>query len=1007
MKTPDIDQRKKEDIIAYFQQVSPAYTPEWRFDPENPDVGAALVLIYADMFAETLQRLNRVAEKNKVAFFNGIQAKLLPAAPAAGYVTFGLAGEPTTGVPVQAGTQLVADVEDPEAGSQIFETVNAVYVTPALPEKIYSVSARQDVIARIYERETFQLNPEPFYLFDFSAPNLQKHVLYFGHQGALSIRGGAWVEVGFYPHYQNRVSEDLLQALLDTKTACWEYCSVEGYRPFDGIRTQDGKLLFFKSERGPAFAYAEQHGVENYWIRCSVKDIQPFREFWLDKITISSQGTGIRPDAVNGAGMDENINECFPFGEKMSLYSDVYFASEEALSKKGAHIKFSFNLNFMRIPIDLDAGDPSINWKLIMRRSDFKPDLEYDITIEDVVWEYYNGQGWARLFAGNDYRDAFSTKYGTMGQYRSIDFSCPQDMEKILVNSCESYFIRCRVLKMNNLYKTKGNYIAPYVDGPSFAYEYGEEAVVPDILAAVNNLREERYTAGDMQDEQVFFQPFQPIGENQAALYLGLKIPPEEGPIKLLFSLQDTIEEKPPRLIWEYYARQGWVPLNTVDETEQLRKTGIITFMGGRDFRKKTLWAENLYWLRVVDGEGRYDDRQNPLQLPRVKGLYMNATQVSHLETRMEELFASIAEEENFSCQLLHPHVQEIEVWVDEAIWGERPDWNELEKRGILALKRDAEGSVREAWMCWEEVEDFALSGPEDRHYVVEKNGGMIRFGNGKNGRIPAAKDGDSIRVVYRTGGGNIGNLPVGRINKSNLSLGFINEIRNPENTSGGCDQETVPEALRRSAAALKHGYRGVTARDYEALALEATRNIWKAKCFANYNEQGRRELGSVTLVILQKDFQHGRDYFSNLKEQVFQYIAARISGNIVDLKRFYVAEPQFLELSVKVELSVRDFNQVFQVKEEVENRLASFIHPMTGNFNGLGWEIGVIPNRTQLLNSLKDIRGISFLKNVTVSAYTEGPFGRIEADLDSGQRIFGLPLSGKHEILITVEERR
>lgn len=1007
MKTPEIDQRKKEDIIAYFRQVSSAYTPEWRFDAENPDVGTALALIYADMFAETIQRLNRVAEKNKVAFFNGINAKLLPASPAAGYVTFGLAGEPATGVPVKAGTQLIADVDDPEAGSQIFETVNDVYVTPARPEKIFGVSGRQDVIARIYDREEFLLNPEPFYLFDFSAQNIQEHVLYFGQKGALSIRNGAWVEIGFYPHYQNRVSEEVLQALLDEKTARWEYCSAEGYLPFDGSRVQDGKLLFFKSERQPAFTYAEQHGVENYWIRCTVKNIEPFRELWLDKIAISSQGTGILPDAVNAAGVDENIHECFPFGEKMYLYSDVYFASEEALSKKGAHIQFSFNLNFVRIPIDLDIGDPAINWKLIMRRSDFKPDMEYDITIEDVIWEYYNGQGWARLFPRNEFREAFSTKSGTMGQYRVLDFTCPQDMEKVLVNSCESYFIRCRVLKLNNLYKTKGNFVTPFIEGPSFTYAYGEEAVEPDILVAVNNLSEERYTAGDMRDDTVFFRPFQHIAENKAALYLGLRIPPEEGPVKLLFSLQDTIAEKPPRLVWEYYGRQGWAPLNSVDETEQLRKTGIVTFMGGADFRKKTLWAEDLYWLRVVDVEGRYDDPKNPLQLPRVKGLYMNATQVSHLETRMEELFSITPEEENLACRLLHPHVQELQVWVDEAVWGETAGWNELKKKGVLDLKRDAEGSVQEAWVSWDEVEDFALSGPTDRHYIVDKNEGVVRFGNGKNGRIPAAKEGDSIRIAYRTGGGQIGNLPVGQINKSNISLGFINEISNPENTSGGCDQETVQEALQRSAAALKHGYRGVTARDYEALALEATRNICKAKCFANYNEQGRRELGSVTLVILQKDFQRGRDYFSNLKEQVCQYISARISGNIVDLDRFYVAEPQFLELSVKVELSVRDFNQVFQVKEQVEERLASFIHPMAGNFDGQGWQIGVIPNRTQILNSLKDIRGISFLKNVTVSAYTEGPFGRIEADLDDDQRIFGLPLSGKHEVLITVEERR
>ncbi len=1003
MKTPEIDGRKKQDIIAYIKQAAAAYTPEWRFDEENPDVGTALALIFSDMFAGTIQRLNQVAEKNKVAFFNGINAKLLPAIPAAGYVTFALAGEPAEGVAVKAATQLAADVEDPQAGSQIFETVNDVYVTPARPEELYCVSGREDMVARVYDQNA----PEPFSLFDFNGPNLQEHVLYFCQKGALSVRHGAWVEIVFYPHYQNRVSEEILQSFLDEKTARWEYCSAEGYLSFDGARIEDGKLLFFKSERQPAFDLVEQHGVENYWIRCTVKDIRPFREFYLDRIEVASQGAGILLDAVSVAGVDENIHTFFPFGEKMFLYSDVYFASAEALSKKGAVVKFSFSLNFIRIPIDLDLGDSNINWKIIMRRSDFKPDVEYDITIEDVVWEYYNGRGWARLFPANDYRDVFSTRHGTMGQYRNMEFICPQDMEKILVNSCESFFIRCRILKLNNLYKMKGHYIAPLIEGPSFAYEYTQGAVLPDYLYTVNNLREEIFTARDMKDGSSFFRPFQNIGEDRAALYLGFAIPPRGGPIKLLFSLREAITEKPPRLVWEYYGGQGWTPLNIVDETEDLRKTGIVTFMGGRDFQKRTLWARDLYWIRVLDVEDRYNDRRNPLQLPRVKGLYMNATQVFHVQTRVEELFSLAPREADFSCRLLYPNVQEIRVWVDEADLGEPPAGKDREQDERLRLVRNAGGELQEAWVRWDEIEDFALSGPEDRHYCVEKNQGVVSFGNGKNGWIPPSREGDSIRIEYRTGGGEIGNLPAGRINKSILSLGFINEIGNPEVTSGGCDQETVAEALRRSAAAIKHGYRAVTARDYEALALEATRNIWKAKCFANYNEQGQRELGSVALVILQKDFQQGRDFFTNLQEQVFQYISARIGGNLVDLNRFYVVEPQFLELAVKVELSVRDFNQVFQVKEQVERRLASFIHPMTGNFDGHGWEIGVIPNRTQILNSLKDIGGIAFLKNVSVSAYAEGPFGRVEADLEVGTRIFALPLSGEHEIVITVEERR
>ncbi|MDR0469836.1 MAG: baseplate J/gp47 family protein [Peptococcaceae bacterium] len=1007
MRTPEIYRKNDTDIINHLRKIAGAYTPEWRFDEEHPDVGTALALIYADMFAETAKRFNMAPDKHKTAFFNGINAKLLPAIPAAGYVTFGLAGEQGGGVAVRSRTQMTAEAEGPEAGNVIFETAHDVYVTPSRLEDVYNVSGRHDIITRVATAQGEE-TPESWYLFDLNGVNIQEHILYFGQKDALYIKNGAWIEVEFLSHYENRISEEALRSFLDDRNAVWEYRAEEDYLPFDGAKVQDGKLLFFKSERQPGFASVEENGAVSCWIRCRVQNITAFEQLYLDSIRIASQGRGILPDVITSAGADESVHECFPFGEKMSLFSDVYFASEEALSKKGAMVKLNFNMNFMRIPIDLEVDDPTINWKLIMRRSDFKPDAEFDITIEDVVWEYYNGQGWARLFPRNEYRDVFSTKMGTMGQYRSVDFLCPEDMEKILINSCESHYIRCRILKLNNMYKVKGNYVSPYIESPSFSYAYENAGVIPDACYTVNNLHMESYHAGELRDAQYFFKPFKSITDKQTAIYMGFSLPLEEGPIKLLFSMADSVTDQAPRLVWEYYGKNGWTSLNVVDETRQLRKTGIVTFMGSRDFRRLRIWDREQYWIRVVDVDEAYNDRKNPLQLSRALAIWCNATQVYQLESRMEELFYMEHLAEDFVCQLLHAPVQDIEVWVDELGQGEPDEWKLWEKAGRLQLMRDAQGELYSAWVRWTETEDLALSDPDDRHYLIDRNRGEILFGDGKNGRIPTARDRESVRVAYRTGGGEIGNLREGAINRINVSIGFINGVQNPGVTSGGCDQETVREALTRTAATLKHGYRGVTASDYEALALEASRNIRKAKCFANRNGHGEKEPGSVTLVILQKDFQYGRNFFGKLQEQVYQYIADRVSGNIVDLDRFYVAEPQFLELSVKAELSVRDFDLVFQVKEAAEKRLEDFINPVTGNFDGQGWGIGSIPNQTQITNSLNDIAGISFIKGVTVTAYREDRFGRTEVDMEHrDELLFGLPLSGRHEILIAVEERR
>ena len=57
----------------------------------------------------------------------------------------------------------------------------------------------------------------------------------------------------------------------------------------------------------------------------------------------------------------------------------------------------------------------------------------------------------------------------------------------------------------------------------------------------------------------------------------------------------------------------------------------------------------------------------------------------------------------------------------------------------------------------WVQVEDFKRSGPNDAHYVLDRESGTIRFGDGRHGRRPPA--GSTIRATYRPGGSTKGNV--------------------------------------------------------------------------------------------------------------------------------------------------------------------------------------------------------------------------------------------------------
>jgi len=1004
MGIPEIDRRTKEDILRAIAAKAAAYTPEWRYDRENPDLGGALAAVYAELFAQTLKRFNRVPEKNMAAFFDRMNIRLLPALPAEGFVRFGLAGSVETGEEVPAGTPLLADAQSEESGTAVFETADDVFVTPAEPRQIFTVCGAADAIVRCFDGRSE--TREPFCLFDLRAENLQRHALYLAQEAVLDVTGGAAITVELTPGHQRDLPGEVGRALTDPARAVWEYSCGGSWQSFSACTLEGSRVRLELEERKLPVTAARQEGLEERrWLRLRLLPGARVPDIALRQIRVSAENRGLKATQVNASGADQDIHQFFPFGERLGLFDEVYLGCGEALNKRGAELEMTFNLDFVPVPVDYTPGDVPINWKLVMKKTDFQVDEEYDITVEEVLWEYFNGSGWARLFPDSRESDCFRARRGALGQRRTIRFRCPEDIQPVLVNADTGYFIRARILKINNLYKFKGNYIVPLIEGLRFAYRYPDRGRLPELVLCENNLEPQLLENAFFRGGSAVFTPFSFLKEEQAAVCFGFDAPPSGGPVKLLLMLDEPLRERPGRLRWEYRGQRGWESLNVVDETENFRQTGILTMMSAGEFSRARLWGEDLFWVRAVDEEGRYGNRETPAQLPRIAGMYMNAVRVRNVETQPPERFFIEPQEKNFTCRLLRSRVWRAEVWVNEIETLFPAQMAALEKTDGFRPVRDAAGILREAWVRWEEREDFALSGPGDRHYTLDRGEGVVCFSDGVNGRIPPSGRQETVEVDYVTGGGSAGNVAAGAVNRSSRALGVVGLVENPRPTAGGCDQETFARAVRRGGESLRHGGRAVTASDFEALALESTRNIVRARCYPNRDDQGRRRPGWVTLVAVVKDFSQGRDLFPTVRGQVHSYIVARCGGEAAALEHFHVVQPQFLELCVKVELTVRSFNQVFGVREEVRRRLDAFLDPLTGNFDGNGWDVGHIPNVTQLRNCLSGVRDVRFLRTVTATAWAETGFGRTEADLgELGEHLFALPRSGRHEIRITVE---
>lgn len=87
--------------------------------------------------------------------------------------------------------------------------------------------------------------------------------------------------------------------------------------------------------------------------------------------------------------------------------------------------------------------------------------------------------------------------------------------------------------------------------------------------------------------------------------------------------------------------------------------------------------------------------------------------------------------------------------------------------------------------------------------------------------------------------------------------------------------------------------------------------------------------------------------------------------------------------MAVKAEIRVRDMNQILETRQRILKALHLFLNPMEGNFQGNGWEIGVVPNQIQILNELRGVQGVEIVTSLRLILQTEQNGRLVELDTE------------------------
>lgn len=242
----------------------------------------------------------------------------------------------------------------------------------------------------------------------------------------------------------------------------------------------------------------------------------------------------------------------------------------------------------------------------------------------------------------------------------------------------------------------------------------------------------------------------------------------------------------------------------------------------------------------------------------------------------------------------------------------------------------------------WKEVDDLAQFGPEDEVYVLDSQTGEVRFGDGRNGKIPPPGFRNILAKSYKVGGGKAGALAAGKINALVNSLPFIAGVTNPQPATGGMDAETQDQAKTRGPSEVRARGRAVAAADYEILALRAIgAQVARAHAVPGFHPAfpGTPIAGVVCVFVIPIETGTGPPTASeDTLRAVSEYLSSQLAPAGVEV---VTAAPVFhrvrVQVSVVIEPGVNRGAAVSSVLTEINN----YLDPVTGGDDGQGWPFG------------------------------------------------------------------
>ena len=962
----NLDDRTFTDIVDEAIRLIPRYCPEWtNHNPTDP--GITLVELFAWMTEMTLYRLNQVPEKTYLSLLELMGLSLNPPQPARAVIQFFLVEGYKKSVIIKAGTQIAAAIGGD--ATYIFETEQDVTV---LNNKLSACINRSGEHWTDFCEDG---KVKPFMLFETT--DEVQHILYISSPVFAYLSAEHTVQIAFASANEiASVKDEIINFLY------WEYWDGRTWvhispRQTIGKRRKKDNVIYFTGPEN--IEMCTVNGTEAYFLRAVLSEV-PENNNALSITNIELQtyfgGTGFMPDLClcnTGAQYTPiDMNTTFRIFSENPGYNEVfYIAADEVFCKPGNRVNLIFTFSEIYVP-----GDENENVLF--------------------AYEYWDKTAWKKLGESPqaskqdnpyDFRDG-TFAFKSSGEVR---FTVPHDLAMTTVNNEERYWIRIRLLtrdfslggqyyrdeKDNWLWQFSSKVHSPVFSRIRLTYNAGAQKPV-HLLTNSNFVWNELLLPNDNEETNTIreIKLFDVTRDTVPTLFLGFATPFPKGTVSFYVKIDDERSAKPKRklpsffdekllppaeearlldLAWEYWNGKNWNSLSVNDFTDSFHESGFIEFVTPQDITEKLEFGKQLSWLRLRFVSGSFESQ------PYVISIILNAVYGQNKTSYTKEIAGSGTGAPAQSAMPAHgPLLPGIKLCIDE---GSMPPANEIEVLKEEGIAEPCMVDGESVWVQYKEVDNFYVSTPLSRHFVVDYKENRIYFGDGQKGVNPPRRKFNIRLDSYSTGGGAAGNVAAGTLRTLIQSVPFIAGCNNPFPAEGGADMESVNNLKSRAAGVFKSLQRAVTGEDFEWLSMEASSSVGRAWCLKEKNKNGEICVVIIPVVPSGADLSHKLIPSRELLRRVTSYLDER---KLVGTK-ISVQAPRYRLFTISLRLVFKsDVFDEERLKKDIETSLRTFFHALYGD-TGSGWEFGKAVTTGAALKQLEKVEGILSVDSVNL----------------------------------------